>query len=240
MATMESFTQQIERPWTAVEVEGHDVSRMETARDMRLWRVNVAIWVPFTLAVVEMFHPHPHDLLTVDERRWLMVHYAQLALFPLAALSQMLLIRGRTEYAAVLCRWAMFVFGVSYVAFDTAAGLVTGVLVRAAHATTAPEQWRGPLLAIWTHAVIGGSSDGAPVLAVLGTCAWLIGSLAAAFAIRRSGFSWWPSVFLTVSALGLLVFRTHAWPGGPVTFGALAVAALFIKREARRRPPASR
>jgi hypothetical protein len=84
----------------------------------------------------------------------------------------------------------MFVFGVSYVAFDTAAGVVTGVLVRAAHATNAPEQWRGPLLAIWAHAVIGGSSDGAPLLAVLGTTAWLVGSLAAArqlFGASRAG-----------------------------------------------------
>jgi hypothetical protein len=187
-----------------------------------------------------MFHPHPHDLLNIDQQRWLMVHYAQLALFPLAALSQTLLIRGRTGYAAGLCRIAMFVFGVSYVAFHTAAGVVTRVLVRAAHATNAPEQWRGPLLAIWSHAVIGGSSDGAPLLAVLGTTAWLVGSLAAAVVARPAGHSWWPSAFLTMSAFGLLAFRTHAWPGGPVTFGALAVAASIIQQEAQRLALASR
>jgi hypothetical protein len=42
----------------------------------------------------------------------------------------------------------MFVFGISYVAFDTAASIVTGVLVRAADATTAPDAWRGSILAV--------------------------------------------------------------------------------------------
>ena len=232
---MASSTRHIERPWPAVEVgNSDDDSTTEMAHQhVCSWATAVAIGAPLTLAIVEMFHPHPHDLLKLDQRRWLMVHYAQLALFPLAALSQMLLIRGRTGYAAGLCRFAMFVFGVSYVAFDTAAGLVTGVLVRAAYASNAPEQWRGPLLAIWTHAVIGGSSDGAPLLAVLGTTAWLTGSLLAAFIVRRAGSSWLPVVCLGVSALGLSVFRTHAWPGGPVTFGSLALAAGLIEIERR-------
>jgi hypothetical protein len=230
-----------ERAWPAVEVRSaDDVSTTVTTSAGHEWSTLVAIGAPLTLAIAEMFHPQPHDLLNIDEQRWLMVHYAQLALFPLAALSQTLLIRGRRGYAASLCRIAMFVFGVSYVSFDTAAGLVTGVLVRAAHASGTPELWRGPLLAIWTHAVIGGNPDGAPVLAVVGTVAWLVGSLGAAIAVWRSGYSWWPTPFLVVSAFGLFVFRTHAWPGGPVTFGALAVAAFIIQWEARHRTRASR
>jgi len=199
---MASSTRHIERPWPAVEVGNSDDD-----------------------STTEMAHQHVCSWATA------VAIGAPLALFPLAALSQMLLIRGRTGYAAGLCRFAMFVFGVSYVAFDTAAGLVTGVLVRAAYASNAPEQWRGPLLAIWTHAVIGGSSDGAPLLAVLGTTAWLTGSLLAAFIVRRAGSSWLPVVCLGVSALGLSVFRTHAWPGGPVTFGSLALAAALIEIE---------
>jgi hypothetical protein len=144
------------------------------------------------------------------------------------------LVRGMSGFAPRMCRAAMFVFGISYVAFDTAAGIVTGVLVRAAYATTSPDAWRGPVLAVWNHPIIGGSSDGAPALAVIGTIAWLIGSLAAAVAVRRAAHSWLPIVFLVVSALGLFVFRTHAWPGGPVTFGALAIARAFVEWEADR------
>jgi hypothetical protein len=119
----------------------------------------------------------------------------------------------------------MFVFAVSYIAFDTAAGVVTGVLVEAAHATGEPAAWRAPIAAIWDHPIIGGSSDGTPALAVIGTAAWLAGTLAAAVACYRAERSWLPTAALIVSALGLFVFRTHAWPGGPLTVGALALAA---------------
>jgi hypothetical protein len=122
----------------------------------------------------------------------------------------------------------MFVFAVSYVAFDTAAGVVIGVLVQAAHGGGQPDASRPPIQAIWDHAVIGGSSDATPALAVIGTMAWLVGTLAAAAACRRAGRSWLATAALVVSAFGLFVFRTHAWPGGPVTFGALAVAAAVL------------
>jgi hypothetical protein len=42
---------------------------------------------PLLLALVELLHPQPHDLLKLDVRMWLAVHYAQIALFPLAALA---------------------------------------------------------------------------------------------------------------------------------------------------------
>lgn len=212
---------------------------MRTARITEQQRRAVCIGVPLTLAVVEIFHPHPHDLLQLDLDRWMAVHYAQIALFPLAAVSACLLVADIPGYAAALCRAAMFVFAVAYVAFDTAAGIVTGVLVRAAHATTSPEAWREPVLAVWNHAVIGGGSDGAPALAVIGTMAWLVGSLSAAVALRRAGHSWLPTACLIVSAFGLLAFRTHAWPGGPLTFGALAGAAVTISTRTRHHGPAS-
>src|SRR5262245_27168087 len=183
-----------------------------------------AVGVPLALAIVEVFHPHPHDLLDIDLQRWMAVHYAQILLFPLAALAACAVVAGMPGAAAALCRAAMFVFAVSYVAFDTAAGIVTGVLVQAAHTDGVSDAWRRSIHAVWDHAVVGGSSDAAPALAVIGTMAWLIGTLAAAVACRRAGRPWLVTVALVVSAFGLFVFRTHAWPGGPVTVGALAVA----------------
>ena len=190
----------------------------------RNWHEILAIVAPLLLAIVELFHPHPHDLLNLDLTRWMAVHYLQLPLFPLAAWAEYSLVAGG-GLAANICRFAMGAFAVSYVAFDTAAGVVTGVLVQSARTTGAPETWRAPIMAVWDHAVIGGSSDAAPALAVIGTMAWLVGSLSAAVALRRAGQSWLPTTALIASALGLLVFRTHAWPGGPLTFGALALAA---------------
>jgi hypothetical protein len=191
------------------------------------------------LAIVELFHPHPHDLLHVDLTRWMTVHYAQLVLFPLVAWSQVMLIRRHEGDVASLCRAAMFVFGVAYVAFDTNAGIATGVLVRSAYASVSPEAWRSSILALWNHAIVGGSSEAAPVLAVIGTMAWLLGTLFAAVVIRRAGHSWPPFAFLVISALGLFVFRTHAWPGGPITFGSFAVAATLVGRERHVRSTAA-
>src|SRR5262245_30701958 len=91
----------------------------------------LVVGAPLSLAVVEIFHPHPSaDLLKLDLGPWMAVHYAQIALFPLTALAIAMLVRHRTGIAAALCRIAMFVFAASYTGFDTAAGVVTGILVK--------------------------------------------------------------------------------------------------------------
>jgi len=41
----------------------------------------VAVTAPATLAMVEVFHPHPHDLLNLDLTRWMSVVAADF--FPL-------------------------------------------------------------------------------------------------------------------------------------------------------------
>jgi hypothetical protein len=195
---------------------------------MPLVRKAFVVGAPLALAIVELFHPQPHDLLDLDLPRWLGVHYAQLVLFPLVALAVSVLVAGISGVSAALCRAAMFVFAASYVAFDTAAGIGIGVLVQAAHASASVDAWRPAIQTIWNHAVIGGSSNGTPALAVIGTLAWLVGTLAAAAARWHTGRSWFTTAALVVSAFGLFVFRTHAWPGGPITFGALAIAAAVM------------
>jgi hypothetical protein len=204
---------------------------MKPSRRQQMLGTVVGVGAPLALAVLEMFHPHPHDLFQLDLQTWLVVHYLQIPLFPLAALAMTVLVRGRSGFAAAMCRVGMFVFAVTYIAFDTAAGVVTGVLVKAAQATSTPEAWRAPVTEVWAHPIIGGAPGTVPLLAVLGGVAWLLGALAAAVAVRRTGCSWPPVVLLGVSALGLVVFKTHAWPGGPVTFGSLAAAAAWLQWE---------
>ena len=44
----------------------------------RRWPVTVlVVGAPLLLAVLEVFHPHPGDLLKLDVRTWLVVHYLQ-------------------------------------------------------------------------------------------------------------------------------------------------------------------
>jgi hypothetical protein len=49
-------------------------------QNTRSWPRIVAVIAPLTLAIVELFHPHPHDLLNLDLTRWMAMHYAQLVL----------------------------------------------------------------------------------------------------------------------------------------------------------------
>ena len=187
---------------------------------------------PLALGVLEIFHPHPHDLLALDVSRWLTVHYLQIPLFPLAALSIALLVKGREGILAALCRVAAFVFAVGYTAFDTAAGVVTGILLRAAYASGSPDAWRSPIDAVWKDPVMGGSPDmPAPVLAVLGAIALSVATVTAAGSCKRAGGSWPPAILLAASGFGISIFKTHAWPGGPLTFGGIAVAAAWLVAE---------
>jgi hypothetical protein len=211
---------------------------MNADRPPSFFETSFVVGAPLSLAILELFHPHPHDLFQLDLRRWLLVHYVQIPLFALAALATVTLVRARAGVAAALCRLAMFLFVVTYIPFDTAAGVVTGVLVKAAQASGRPEAWREPVMAVWTHPIIGGASRPAPILAVAGSVAWSLGTVAAAWAVRRAGSSWMPVLLLAVSGFGLSVFRTHAWPGGPVTFGGLAAAAAWLQWERGRQAKA--
>jgi len=197
-----------------------------------------AVGAPLALAILEMFHPHVHEVMDLEVGTWLAVHYAQIPLFPLSALAMLTLVRGRAGVDAWVCRVAMFVFATSYVAFDTAAGVVTGILVRAAHASGSPDVWRAPIQTVWTHPIVGGYP--APFLAVLGSIAWSVGAVAAAVSNKRAGSSWPPIILLAISGFGIGIFRTHAWPGGPMTFGGLALSAGWLLRERARRPESPR
>jgi hypothetical protein len=197
-----------------------------------------AILAPLALAVLECFHPHVHDFFELDLDRWLLVHYLQIPLFLFAALAMIVVAGSAKGIAVSIVRFAMLVFAILYIPFDVAAGVVTGELAKAALASGSPEAWRAPIEAIWAHPILGGSPNTMPAFAIVGTFAWTIGAIAAAFAVRRAGASWGPVVLLVVSAFGLFVFRTHAWPGGPVSFGALGAAAAWLTWERSRRAQA--
>jgi hypothetical protein len=201
--------------------------------NQRRWPdIILVVGPPLLLAILEVFHPHPGDLLKLDLRMWLMVHYLQIPLFPLVALAVAVLLRGRTDIAATLSRVVMFVFGVSYTAFDTAAGVVTGILVEAARASDNPDAWRPAIEAVWTHPIVGGSPlMAAPLLAVVGAVGLSVGTVTAAISLKRAGSSWAPVALLALAGFGLSIFKTHAWPGGPLTFGGLALAGVWLEWE---------
>jgi len=200
------------------------------------YAIATVVAAPLVLALVEMFHPHPHDLFGLDVDRWMFVHYAQVPLFPLAALAVAMLVRERSDLWALLCRIGMFVFAVAFTSFDTAAGLVIGLLVKAAKASGTPEAWRDMIDAVWFDPILGGQGfTDAPVLALIGRLSLSIGAVAGAISLKRGGHGWVPVLLLAIASFGINVFKTHAWPGGPLTFGGIAIAAGWIRWESLRR-----
>lgn len=195
----------------------------------------LVVGAPLLLAGVELAHPQPHDLLNLDTPRWLAVHYAQIPLFPLVAFAVVRLIRGHGGISAWICRAAMFAFAASWTAWDAVAGVATGILATAAHASGTPESWRAPIDAIWRHPIMGGGT--ASVLAVGGAIALSIGTVFAAITLKRAGSSWLPVLLLAISGFGISVFKTHAAPGGPLTFGGIGIAGTWVLLESAARRP---
>jgi len=205
--------------------------------DHRPWfAIAMVVAAPVLLAIVEMFHPHPHDLFELDVHRWMLVHYAQIPLFPLAAVAVASLVRERTDLWALLCRVGMFSFAVAFTAFDTAAGLVIGLLVKGALASGHPEAWRSMIDAVWFDPILGGRGfTDAPLLALIGRLSLSVGAVAGAISLKRAGHTWLPVVLLAIASFGINVFKSHSWPGGPLTFGGIALAAGWIRWESLRR-----
>lgn len=201
--------------------------------------IALIVGAPMLLGILEIFHPPSHDLLHVDVWRWIAIHYVQIPLFPLAAAAVAALVRGHDDHFAALCRVLMFIFAVSYVAFDTAAGVVVGLLIDAAQKSGNFDAWIPAIDLIWKNPIVGGSPTWPPkFLAVLGTVALIVGVAAAAVSLRLVGRSWGPLVLMVISSLGLAIFQTHAWPGGPMTFCGLALAGAWLLRERGAMTPA--
>jgi hypothetical protein len=82
---------------------------------------------------------------------------------------------------------------------------------------------------------VGGSSQvAAPFLAIAGSVLLSIGAISAAVSLKRNGNSWPPVTLLAAASFGIAIFHSHAWPGGPVTFGGIAIAAAWIFYERSR------
>jgi hypothetical protein len=145
----------------------------------------------------------------------------------LSALAMARLVRAQTDPFALISRMALFVFALCFVVFDTAAGIVVGSLVQVAHASGTPEAWRAPIQAIWTHPILGGTDS--PLLAIAGRLALSVATVAAAVPLKRAGRPWTPVVLLALSGCVMDIFHSHSWPGGPVTFGGIALAAAWLQ-----------
>ena len=110
--------------------------------DSRLtWRRIVLIGAPLAWIPVAFLHPAAspdavYEDLAAAADRWLYVHLAQLVLTLWLGVAMWIAVAGRRGLAASITRFAVPVFLVSFAAFDSVAGIATGLVVR--HAQSLP------------------------------------------------------------------------------------------------------
>ena len=195
-----------------------------------------AVWIVLpvalvTWAVIALLHPDPDSSAGIyaglhdDVGSWLFTHCAQLVLAPFVAFTVWTILRGVTSAAATLSRLALVVWLVSFSAYDSLAGIGTGVLVREANSVTGDEQ-AGLVTAadlFWDSQLSGNVSW----WGVVATIAWPVVAVAAAVALHRDRASRVTVAAMAVS--GLVAF--HA--GFPATVGFTALAVAVVGRLTR-------
>ena len=185
---------------------------------------------PFALAVLEVLHPQPDFSVQglLDASRWFAwFHVIQLVLVGLVALSVMLLAADYGGASAWTTRLGIGGFLLFFGAYDTLAGIGTGLAMHTARELPAAQQ-EG------VFAVVKDWPGVSPVfaLSIVGTLGWLVAVGALALAAHRQGASRLEWIALALAALFLM--GGHPFPAGTLAFGSLFVAVLF--HEWRRAP----
>ena len=178
---------------------------------------------PLALAVLEIFHPQPEVNVQalLDASTWFAwFHVIQLVLTGLVALSVLLLAADYGRATAWTTRLGIGVFLVFFSAYDTLAGIGTGLAMRSARDLPAAQQ-EGVFTVVKDWPGVG------PVfaLSILGTLGWVVAVGTLALAARRLGASRPEWIMLALAAVFLL--GGHPFPQGTLAFGSLFVAVLI-------------
>jgi len=184
---------------------------------------------PLGLAVLEIFHPQPDEnaQALMDVATWFITFHAiQLALTGLVALSVLLLADSFGRASAWMTRLGIGVFLVFFSAYDTVAGIGTGLAMRSARNLSAVQQ-EGVFDVVKDWPALGPPF----ALSIIGTLGWALALGALALAARRQGAPRREWIVIGLAAVCLL--GGHPFPAGTLAFGSLFVAAVL--REWRTR-----
>lgn len=222
---------------------------MRTSRDPqpggreRLWRLPITarrvllLGPPLAFAAFTVLHPQPDDntRALLDDSTWFMAyHMIQLPLIGLVAISVLLLADGFGRAGAWPVRLGMGMFLVFFSAYDTLAGIGTGLAMRGARGL--PESQQDvvfELVRTWPEA-----EPWVFWLSLVGTGGWIlaVGYLAVAARAADAPRAQWTFLALAVAFLML----GHPAPFGTLAFGSLFLAAVIHERQASRVPPRPR
>ncbi len=195
-------------------------------------RLAFLVAIPLALAVILLWHPaggsNVYEGVRGDVDAWLFVHAGMLFLLPLLGIAVFVLLRGLEGGAALVSRVAVAFFLVFFTAYEVSVGVGTGILVQYANGLPAAEQ------AVVADAIQDYNEHWLvtdPSVALIVTVlSWVVATIAAAVAFRRSGAGW--PVTLLVG--GAALFAIHPPPIGPVGLVCFAAAAVLIERSRTR------
>jgi hypothetical protein len=157
----------------------------------------------------------------IDVSTWFAIFHAiQLVLIGLVAVSVLLLADSFGCATAWATRLGVGLFLIFFSAYDTLAGIGTGLAMRSARTLSAPRQ-EGVFLVVkdWPGLALPFA------LSILGTGGWVIAVGSLALAARRQAAPRREWVVLALAAIFLL--GGHPFPWGTLAFGGFFVAAPF-------------
>lgn len=185
---------------------------------------------PLALAGLEIFHPQPeHNLQALmEESTWFGVfHVIQLALTGMVALSVLLLADSFGRATTWASRLGIGIFLTFFSAYDTLAGIGTGLAMRSARDLSAAQQ-EGVFEVVQDWPALSPPF----ALSILGTGGWVVAVGALALAARRQGAPRREWILLMLAAVTLL--GGHPFPAGTLAFGSFFIAALLYERRFTR------
>jgi hypothetical protein len=190
---------------------------------------------PLLLAGLEILHPQPDVTVQamLNASTWFATFHAiQLALIGLVGLSVLLLADDLGRTGTWTMRISIGAFLVFFSAYDTLAGIGTGLAMRSARDLSTAQQ-EGVLEVVKDWPGLGPPF----VLSIIGTVGWVVAVGALALAARRQGAPWPEWVLFMLAAVFLLA--GHPFPAGTLAFGCFFVGALVHERRTAA-PPAPR
>lgn len=198
--------------------------------------------------------PQPHSsahkaLAYFGPQWWFALHMIQTPMIGLVSIGLWLMLEdvdGRDGILATLSAWisrvSSFVFLIYYTALDSIGGIglgraieITETLAQASPGEPhlSPDQLAGVVLMLntmWTDPWVGGVGS---LISLTGSWAVFVAALFAAIALFVSKKVSWPPLIVLI-AFGWQVQLSHASLHGPIAFGLLIVAALWIWWQRRR------
>jgi hypothetical protein len=204
-----------------------------TVRMPRSLRLVLLLLPPLLLAVLEALHPQPEPSVQamLDVATWFAIfHVIQLVLIGLVGLSVLLLADTFGHSSSWVTRVGLGIFLVFFSAYDTLAGIGTGLAMRTARGLPATQQ-EGVLAVVQDWPGLGSPF----ALSILGTAGWVIAVGALSLTAYRQRAP--RRVWIALGLAALVLLGGHPFPAGTFAFGSFFVAAVLAEWQWARRGP---